>query len=76
MKREILTFSNEFSKGLSKPQKKFVADMTYGMHPVPQLNHSAVGSSPAFCLLDTEPFQCYIRSPRLPICNQIEYQGT
>jgi hypothetical protein len=31
MKREILTFSNRFSKGLTKPKKKFVADMTYGM---------------------------------------------
>lgn len=31
MKREILIFSNKFSRGLSKPQKKFVADMTYGM---------------------------------------------
>lgn len=31
MKREILNFSNVFSKGLSKPQKKFTADMTYGM---------------------------------------------
>lgn len=31
MKREILTFSNKFSKGLKKPQRKFVADLTYGM---------------------------------------------
>src|SRR5699024_8557966 len=31
MKREFLTFSNKLSKGLSKPKKKFVADMTYGM---------------------------------------------
>ncbi len=31
MKREILTFSNIFSKGLSRPQKKFTADMSYGM---------------------------------------------
>ncbi len=31
IKREILTFSNKFSKGLSRPQKKFVADMTYGI---------------------------------------------
>ena len=31
MKREILTFSNKFSKNLSKPQKKFVADLIYGM---------------------------------------------
>ena len=31
LKREILTFSNKISKSLSKPNKKFVADMTYGM---------------------------------------------
>ncbi len=31
MKREILTFSNKFSQGLSRPKKKFVADMAYGM---------------------------------------------
>ena len=31
MKREILTFSKKISKRLSKPDKKFTADMTYGM---------------------------------------------
>lgn len=31
MKREILTFSNKISKHQSKPDKKFYADMTYGM---------------------------------------------
>ncbi|WP_455721427.1 transposase [Agathobacter sp.] len=31
MKREILTFSNKISKQLSKPDRKFVADITYGM---------------------------------------------
>ena len=31
MKREILTFSNKISKCLSKPEKKFTADITYGM---------------------------------------------
>lgn len=31
LKREILTFSNKISKQLSKPDKKFSADMTYGM---------------------------------------------
>lgn len=31
MKREILTFSNKISKTLAKPDKKFTADMTYGM---------------------------------------------
>ena len=31
MKREILTFSNKISKNLSKPDKKFTADMIYGM---------------------------------------------
>ena len=31
MKREILSFSNKISKHLSRPDKKFSADMTYGM---------------------------------------------
>ncbi len=31
MKREILSFLNKISKNLSKPDKKFTADMTYGM---------------------------------------------
>lgn len=31
MKREILFFSNKISRHLSKPDKKFTADMTYGM---------------------------------------------
>ena len=31
LKREILTFSNKISRQLSKPDKKFNADMTYGM---------------------------------------------
>lgn len=31
LKREILTFSNKISKQLSKPDRKFTADMTYGM---------------------------------------------
>ena len=31
IKREILTFTNKISKHLSKPDKKFSADMTYGM---------------------------------------------
>ena len=31
MKREILNFSNKISKHLSKPDKKFSADMTQGM---------------------------------------------
>ena len=31
MKRKILTFSNKISKSLSRPEKKFVADITYGM---------------------------------------------
>lgn len=30
LKRKILTFTNKFSK-LSKPEWKFVADITYGM---------------------------------------------
>ena len=31
LKREILKFSNKISKHLSKPERKFTADMTYGM---------------------------------------------
>lgn len=31
MKREILTFSNKISKHLSKPERKFMADMNYGI---------------------------------------------
>ena len=31
LKREILTFSNKISRHLSKPDRKFTADMTYGM---------------------------------------------
>lgn len=31
MKREILTFTNKISHKLSKPEKKFTADMVYGM---------------------------------------------
>ena len=31
MKREILTFSKKISKKLSKPDRKFTADMTYGI---------------------------------------------
>lgn len=31
LKREILSFSNKISKHLSGPDKKFTADMTYGM---------------------------------------------
>lgn len=31
LKREILTFSNKISRYLPKPDRKFTADMTYGM---------------------------------------------
>ena len=31
MKREILTFSNKISRKLPKPERKFMADMNYGM---------------------------------------------
>ena len=31
LKREILNFTNKISKKLSKPDRKFTADMTYGM---------------------------------------------
>ncbi len=31
LKRKILTFTNKISKHLLKPEKKFTADMVYGM---------------------------------------------
>ena len=31
LKREILNFTNKIFKQLSKPERKFTADMTYGM---------------------------------------------
>ena len=31
LKLKILTFTNKISKHLSKPEKKFAADITYGM---------------------------------------------
>ncbi len=31
MKRKILTFSNKISRRLSKPEKKFAVDITYGI---------------------------------------------
>ena len=31
LKRKILTFTNKISKHLSKPNKKFTADITYGI---------------------------------------------
>ena len=31
MKRKILTFTNKISKRLPKPERKFIADITYGM---------------------------------------------
>ena len=31
LKRKILNFTNKISKHLSKPEKKFTADITYGM---------------------------------------------
>lgn len=31
MKRKILTFSNKISRHLSNPEKKFTADITYGI---------------------------------------------
>ncbi len=31
MKREIFSFSNKISRNLSKPERKFMADMNYGI---------------------------------------------
>jgi hypothetical protein len=38
LKREILTFSQKISKSLSKPDRKFNADMTYGIACLTALN--------------------------------------
>lgn len=43
MKREILTFSNNLTKGLHIPKRKFIADMSYGMlasNKLPSLRYS------------------------------------
>ena len=31
MKRKIINFTNKISKSLPKPERKFTADITYGM---------------------------------------------
>ena len=31
MKRQILSFSNKISRNLPKPERKFIADMNYGI---------------------------------------------
>ena len=31
LKRKIINFTNKISKRLSKPERKFAADITYGM---------------------------------------------
>ncbi|WP_077612028.1 hypothetical protein [Clostridium sp. Marseille-P2415] len=50
LKREILTFLNKISRKLSKPDRKFTADTTYGM--------LASGS----CLLTDDWNELYVQS--------------
>ena len=39
LKRKILTFSNKISRRLSKPERKFTADIIYGMLAAGLLSH-------------------------------------
>lgn len=59
MKQKILTFTNKFSKHLSKPEKKFTADITYGM--------LASGS----CLLTDVVVQLHKPSKKINIVNRL-----
>lgn len=59
LKRKILTFSNKISKHLSKPEKKFAADITYGM--------LASGS----CLLTDVADQLYEPSKKINIVDRL-----
>ena len=45
LKREILTFSNKISRKLSKPDRKFTADMAYGMLPAAASSQISLTSS-------------------------------
>jgi len=59
LKRKILNFTNKISKNLSKPDKKFVADITYGM--------LASGS----CLLTDVVDQLYEASKKINIVDRL-----
>ena len=45
MKTSVLTFANHISEGLKKPQKKFVAEMLYGMMVSQDVKLTKVGES-------------------------------
>lgn len=59
LKRKILTFINKISKNLSKPERKFTADIAYGM--------LASGS----CLLTDFCDQLYESSPQINIVDRL-----
>ena len=56
LKRKIINFTNKISKRLSKPERKFAADITYGM--------LAAGS----CLLTDVVDQLHEDSPKNKYC--------
>ena len=59
MKREILSFSNKISRNLPKPERKFIADMNYGI--------LASGS----CLLTDIVHQLHEPSRKINIVDQL-----
>ena len=59
LKRKILTFTNKISKQLSKPERKFTADITYGM--------LASGS----CLLTDVVDQLYEDSKKINVVDRL-----
>ena len=59
LKRKILTFTNKISKQLSKPERKFTADITYGM--------LAAGS----CLLTDVVDQLHEHSQKINIVDRL-----
>ena len=59
LKREILNFSNKISNMLTKPTRKFIADITYGM---------LAGSS---CLLTDVVDQLHEKSKKVNIVERL-----
>ena len=65
LKQEILNLTNKISKQLSKPERKFTADMTYGM------------LAARSCLLTDVVDQLHEDSKDLPsLSNQLQYNVT
>lgn len=63
MKREILFFSNKISRKLSEPERKFIADMNYGI--------LASGS----CLLTDIADQLHEPSRKINIVDRLSRKG-